>query len=236
MHRPPISNPGGAVTTADSGDGPRLAAWVASTSIAGTCEARWDRPLRTEDDYEQFFLKERARVLAFVHDQAPGWDDATVQDVAQEAWAALYNHLGKIDNAPAYLYRTVRNKITDVRRHRARITPEHDMNTVIDAAGETADDPADIVTAREEALAALVHVRREAQEVLEALWGLPERQRVAYRLRVVQDMSSVEIAEVLGCTPAAVDTLVSRARSKLIERFARDRLTRFEAGARRWPS
>jgi len=60
----------------------------------------------------------------------------------------------------------------------------------------------------------------EAEEidlaVVHAIAELPERRRIAMMLRWKHDMSSLEIARVLGTTPEAVRTLLSRARADLV--------------------
>jgi|GEM_PF-76111 RNA polymerase sigma-70 factor (ECF subfamily) len=54
------------------------------------------------------------------------------------------------------------------------------------------------------------------QAVVHAIAELPERRRIAMMLRWKHDMSSLEIARVLGTTPEAVRTLLSRARADLV--------------------
>lgn len=67
----------------------------------------------------------------------------------------------------------------------------------------------------------------EAQEideaVVHAIAELPERRRVAMMLRWKHDMSSLEIARVLGTTPEAVRTLLTRARADLAALLDRPR-------------
>lgn len=53
------------------------------------------------------------------------------------------------------------------------------------------------------------------QAVVHAIAALPERRRIAMTLRWKHDMSSLEIARVLGTTPEAVRTLLTRARADL---------------------
>ncbi|MDB4873889.1 MAG: polymerase sigma-70 factor [Gemmatimonadetes bacterium] len=56
----------------------------------------------------------------------------------------------------------------------------------------------------------------ELDEAIErALAELPERRRIAMTLRWKEDMSPLEIANVLGTTPEAVRVLLSRARTDL---------------------
>lgn len=54
-----------------------------------------------------------------------------------------------------------------------------------------------------------------ANAVGRAIATLPERRRIAMTLRWKHDMSSLEIARVLGTTPEAVRTLLTRARADL---------------------
>jgi RNA polymerase sigma-70 factor (ECF subfamily) len=57
---------------------------------------------------------------------------------------------------------------------------------------------------------------RELDEAIErAIAELPERRRIAMTLRWKEDMSPLEIANVLGTTPEAVRVLLSRARAEL---------------------
>ena len=53
-----------------------------------------------------------------------------------------------------------------------------------------------------------------------ALQNLPEKQRLALVLKVYEDKSYSEIAEIIGCSKNAVESLIFRARQNLkIENF-----------------
>jgi RNA polymerase sigma-70 factor (ECF subfamily) len=54
-----------------------------------------------------------------------------------------------------------------------------------------------------------------AEQVRQAIEGLSERQRMAVLLNKFEDMGYAEIAEVMGLTPKAVKSLLSRARENL---------------------
>ena len=58
-----------------------------------------------------------------------------------------------------------------------------------------------------------------AGRVEAALRGLPERQRQALVLFHFESMSQTEVADVLGVTDEAVESLLSRARRTLRERL-----------------
>jgi RNA polymerase sigma-70 factor (ECF subfamily) len=62
-----------------------------------------------------------------------------------------------------------------------------------------------------------------AKAVGRAIAALPERRRIAMTLRWKHDMSSLEIARVLGTTPEAVRTLLTRARADLATLLERAR-------------
>jgi RNA polymerase sigma-70 factor (ECF subfamily) len=62
-----------------------------------------------------------------------------------------------------------------------------------------------------------------AKAVGRAIAALPERRRIAMTLRWKHDMSSLEIARVLGTTPEAVRTLLTRARADLAALLERAR-------------
>ena len=55
----------------------------------------------------------------------------------------------------------------------------------------------------------------EVQMLMLALVRLPERERMALRMKYYEQMSDQEIGAVLGLTPSGVRTLISRAREKL---------------------
>ena len=56
-----------------------------------------------------------------------------------------------------------------------------------------------------------------ADEILDALAGLPPRQRAALVLRFYEDLSGDQIADVLGCRPGTVKSLISRGLARLRE-------------------
>lgn len=61
------------------------------------------------------------------------------------------------------------------------------------------------------------HERAEHSALLQAIEGLPPKQRAAVVLRYYEDQSDEEIAEVLDCSPATVRSHLSRARNHLKE-------------------
>ncbi|OGF49189.1 MAG: hypothetical protein A2044_07495 [Candidatus Firestonebacteria bacterium GWA2_43_8] len=56
---------------------------------------------------------------------------------------------------------------------------------------------------------------RLEENITAALQNLPETQRIALLLKVYEDKSYTEIAEILGITKPAVESLIFRARQNL---------------------
>jgi RNA polymerase sigma factor (sigma-70 family) len=60
---------------------------------------------------------------------------------------------------------------------------------------------------------------------LDETWGvlrrLPDRQRMAVVLRFYEDLSEAEIAELLGCRPGTVKSLIHRGLAKVKKEIGR---------------
>lgn len=125
-------------------------------------------------------------------------DDDVAREVAAEAMARLFEHWETLghdpDHCTAWTLRVTRNLAVDTLRRRARESglPPHEL-AVADTASEL--------------------VLRLA--VLEAVRGLPERQRRSIELRYLLDLSQADVAAALGVRPGTVATHVSRALAHL---------------------
>jgi RNA polymerase sigma-70 factor (ECF subfamily) len=126
------------------------------------------------------------------------------EDVVQEAYVKAYRSLlaRKFDRrsrVTTWLHRIVINTTLDARRARKRAPAP---------SSATDPEPGTDGAASSEARVAL----RELAGWLETL---PEEQHVVLVLRVLEDLSSSEIAEILGCTEGAVEQRLVRARAAL---------------------
>ena len=130
-------------------------------------------------------------------------DRAHAEDLAQEAFircVGRFRHLRRPDAFEAYFRRAIVNLHTSGLRRR-RLEREWLSREGAAAARRVSSQPD--VGARE--------------DLWRALRGLPSRQRAALVLRYYEDLSERETAEVLGCSVAAVKSLVARGSETLRE-------------------
>jgi len=134
-------------------------------------------------------------------------DQALAEDVVQDSFVAVHQRWHRIDqgNAPAYLAQTVVNRSRSALRHRG-VVARHRPEPLPDAA------PAD-----REVLAS-----ESRDRVLDALAGLPTRQREVLVLRYYLDLSEREIAKALGISQGAVKSHASRGAASLRQTLAEE--------------
>lgn len=134
-------------------------------------------------------------------------DQALAEDVVQDAFVAVHQRWHRIDqgNAPAYLAQAVVNRSRSALRHRG-VVARHRPEPLPDAA------PAD-----REVLAS-----ESRDRVLDALAGLPTRQREVLVLRYYLDLSEREIAKALGISQGAVKSHASRGAASLRQTLAEE--------------
>jgi RNA polymerase sigma factor (sigma-70 family) len=127
-------------------------------------------------------------------------DRDAAEDIVQEAFLRLARHAGRIesaDRAPAYLRSIVLNLARDHNR-RGLMSLRHHA-----AAGRELDVDDDVaeVLARSD----------EHRRVVEAVRGLPRRQRDCVTLRYFEQLSIPDVASTLGLSPNSVKTHLRRA-------------------------
>jgi RNA polymerase sigma-70 factor (sigma-E family) len=115
---------------------------------------------------------------------------AVAEEVVQDCFVRLHPRFDRIDDPVAYLRRAVINGCRSVGRRRA-----------LERSTLRAERP----TAAE----------LGADELLDALAMLPARQRAALVLRFYEDLTGDQIAEVLGCRPGTVKSLIHRGLARL---------------------
>ncbi|MDP9220706.1 MAG: SigE family RNA polymerase sigma factor [Actinomycetota bacterium] len=148
--------------------------------------------------------EERSRLAVLYERQAPDairlavlltGDRALAEDLVQEAFAKLVGrlaHLREPDAIGAYLRKAVVNQS---RMHFRRRKVERASMERLGSRPASSIGGSDL---------------DEREAMAQALMRLPERQRAAIVLRFYEDLSERQAAEVLGCRPGTVGSLVSR--------------------------
>jgi RNA polymerase sigma factor (sigma-70 family) len=130
-------------------------------------------------------------------------DPAEAEDVAQEAMLRLWKIAPEWRQGEAkvstWLYRVVANLCTDRLRRR--------RGTGLDSIAEPEDDAPSVEAAMQS------DDRTRALHI--ALGELPERQRIAVTLRHIDELPNPEIAEVMGLSVEAVESLTARGKRNL---------------------
>jgi RNA polymerase sigma-70 factor (ECF subfamily) len=143
---------------------------------------------------------------------------ADAEDAVQEAFLRVLRHrdtLDEVRDQRVWLIRIVWNIVLD-RKRRAKTRPETDdiseLARVLPASG---------LTAEERAAGAQHHA-----QVLELVDKLPAKEREVLVLSAFEELSSVEIAAVLGITESSVRSRLFRARNLMADLLERPRSAR----------
>ena len=142
-------------------------------------------------------------------------DRALAEDLSQEAFLRVYRaRAGYVPTAKfsTWLYRIAHNLASNARRGLGRkkeVRVEPREGSATGAQEQTAVEKSALMPSR-------VFAKDEMREkVREALETLSDRQRLAVLLHRFEGMPYVDIAETMELTPAAVKSLLARARENL---------------------
>jgi RNA polymerase sigma-70 factor (ECF subfamily) len=139
-------------------------------------------------------------------------DAAEAEDVAQEAFLRLWRIAAEWRDGEAavgtWLHRVVVNLCLDRLRRRGRW-----------GALDEAEEPPDPAPSAIDRLAAA----DRAEALSRAIARLPDRQRAAVTMRHFEEMGAADIAQALGVSVEAVESLLARARRKLADALAAHR-------------
>jgi len=177
------------------------------------------RPLAEPDTESALPPEQQARLARLVTDQFPfvwrllrriGVPASDADDAAQQVFIAVSQRLRDIrpDAERAFLFSTALHVGSRARRNRAR--KREDL-------GVELDEQVDSTPSQEELLD-----RRRAREVLDAmLEEMPLELRVVFVLYEIEQLTSVEIAELIEVPVGTVASRLRRAREDFAARVAR---------------
>jgi RNA polymerase sigma-70 factor (ECF subfamily) len=149
------------------------------------------------------YTNQLARFAFYIVGSRDGADD-----IVQQVWTHLWEQRAMLDpeRFKPYLFRAVRNRALD-EQSATYVRERYRTNVLAEA---TAGTLANAVPSPEETVLTKAVVQAAIEQ-------LPERRRLAIRLRFEEEMSHAEIADVLGVSSVAAQRLVSRAMADLRE-------------------
>jgi RNA polymerase sigma-70 factor (ECF subfamily) len=139
-------------------------------------------------------------------------DDEEAADVTQEAFVRAYRKLGQFAGRAKFS-----TWLTKIAVYEARARQRKSRQTTAREPAVAKETASDSSTGLDPEKGVLV---REVRALLEAaIEDLPERYRTVFVMRVVEEMSTAETAEVLSLTRDVVKTRLKRARAMLREKL-----------------
>jgi RNA polymerase sigma-70 factor (ECF subfamily) len=151
--------------------------------------------------------------------QMLGRIDHEAEDIVQEAFVRLHRQVaghgsGSVKHLTTWLFRVTHNLTIDVLRQRSRRkrVPETTIDPVVLSEEQAADE-----------LDALGEVlRQEARQVaLRELAQLDDQQRQVVLLKVIQEMTLRQVAEVVGISVSMVNYRLNQGLTELAQRLRR---------------
>jgi RNA polymerase sigma-70 factor, ECF subfamily len=175
-----------------------------------------------EKAFEALYLAHHDELWRFAYTYVRSSDIA--EELVQDVFLAVWGSRETWDvhtRVRAWLFASVRHLALNHLRHE-RIVERTIGAAQAASGGDASTEPVAMAAPPMDQLLAV-----EAEELdnacLQAIGELPDRRRIAMTLRWKHDMSSLEIARVIGTTPEAVRTLLTRARADLAALLERTR-------------
>ena len=175
-----------------------------------------------EKAFESLYLAHHDELWSFAYTYVRSRDIA--EELVQDVFLAVWGTRQTWDvhtRVRAWLFASIRHLALNHLRHE-RIVARTIQIAQTASGGDGATEAVAMAAPPMDQLLAI-----EAEELdnacLQAIGELPDRRRIAMTLRWKHDMSALEIARVIGTTPEAVRTLLTRARADLTALIERTR-------------
>jgi RNA polymerase sigma-70 factor (ECF subfamily) len=188
-------------------------------STSQSYETKLVERLRSGDStaMEEFYNIYRNRLYTLVLEQV-GRDQAVAEDLVQETFLAALGSLDKF-RGESQIYTWLRSialhKINDFYRQQAReprpkeSSPDFDAMKQLEQIG--GDEPATLSVMESEEI---------RQSIRQVLGGLPHDYQKVLVMKYLEEMPVLEISQVMGRSPKAVEGLLARARKAMRDNLA----------------
>ena len=171
----------------------------------------------SEDAFTRIAAKHSGPLINFLHRYTQ--NQSTSEDIAQEAFLRLYKaapDLKPVAKLSTIIYKIAYNLAVDHARKnksRAAKAPTHSLDSAV-ASGcpDPVANPGDTPDA-------IYETNRQNKEIAAILAELPDTQQLAIILKVYEDRSYSEIAEIMGLSISSVESMLFRARQSFLKKF-----------------
>ncbi|MCX7710342.1 MAG: RNA polymerase sigma factor [Clostridia bacterium] len=162
-----------------------------------------------EAAFTAFYHRNFNTVYAYVISRTVG-DQTTAADIVQEAFAAAYQSMESFrgdSSERTWIIGIARNKLHDFYRKQMRIKHE----------GESTDNM-DVIAADWD-IEEIIIENETREHVLAALDSLNREYKYLLMMKYTNDASIKEIAQIIGRTPKAVDSMLQRAKNAFAKTY-----------------
>jgi len=169
-----------------------------------------------ESAFEELVAKYQDRVLTVLFNAIGSREEA--EDLTQEVFLRVYR--ARHGYQPSAKFSTWIFTITNNLAMNARRSRKVRRTVAIQSrdSGPLGARPQEqLVAEKSPSASGQLHASEVAEMVREAVGKLDERQRMAVLLNKFEDLGYAEIAQIMGTTPSAIKSLLSRARTNLRE-------------------
>jgi RNA polymerase sigma factor (sigma-70 family) len=176
-------------------------------------------PSKLEESPEIEFKKLYEQQKTRVYNTALGFlQNATdAEDITQEVFIEIHRSLGAFgqrSSLSTWIYRITINKCIDHTRKKKRQKTFGFLSIVRDDEGEI-----NLEAGHFDHPGIILENKEKSRILFAAIDILPENQKTAFILFHLEELSQKEIAEVMGTSPKAVESLVQRAKVSLREKL-----------------
>lgn len=171
----------------------------------------------SEEAFTHIVEKHSGPLINFLHRYTQ--NQATSEDIAQEAFLRLYKAAPDLKpdaKLSTIIYKIAYNLAVDYARRNKSRSDRAPTHSLTDAMASGSPDPAAVAGDRPDNI---YEIQQRNKEIAAMVAELPDTQQLAIILKVYEDRSYSEIAEIMGLSISSVESLLFRARQSLSKKL-----------------